>query len=490
MALLAGVEPAVRLHLSLGHELNSRDHLGHTPLMIAASANRVAICELLLAAGADPTLTDNSGQDALSIAQDADADGARMVVERGINAAARSRAGPLIKNPANHEDGVSDTGTVEPRSDAVIDSWIAQLGSSISTAENRVPRKTPPHCFPITQTALRARLASGEDIDVRDGDGRTALMVAACLDKAKMCRLLIEAGANPALRNAVGQDVLAIAKAHGADAARREIERALSLTHLATEPEPLPIAPIRVPPEPLSLDDLSGEDLFDFGAWEAEPDTTAPKTDDDLLARATEIQRAISTHAPKDDAQRWDDLDLSPQYQDLDSGNEGAHSIEPSGLDDVSAEAWDTHRARAWEAIRQRNEETAKRKRSGLAPIRAKPPLATQELSMPSDSTVHAKTAMSTAVSRPFPTPSISGQKAIPAMGHSPLGMSTPLPQEKPMTLKMVLAEAKRAGFHVQVDGDSVSVDIHAANDSKSRKIIRQLTDFGFEHRPMVGYCK
>ena len=461
--------------------------------MIAASANRVAICELLLTAGADPSLTDNYGQDAISIARDGDADGARRVVERGIIAAAGSSQRPSEQDPIVREDGLSETETVEPHRDAVIDSWISQLsGDKISKLEKKAPRKPPPHCFPITQSALRSRLASGEDIDVRDADGMTALMVSARLDKPKMCRLLMEAGANPELRDGLGQNVLAIAEAHGAEAALREIESALSRANISAEQNLSSITARQGAIEPVSLEESNDEGVFDFGGWEAEPDAATPQTDDDILARATEIQRAISTHEPKDDAQGWDDLDPLPQYRGLESGDEIAETIESSGVDVSGDEAWHTRRASTWEAIRQRNEEAAKRKRAGLAPERATSPLATPKLSKQVDLTVNAqaKTATPATASKPLSKPSIAERQAYPATVPGSTAKSTPLPQEKPTTLKMVLAEAKRAGFHVQVDGESIAVDIHAANDSKSRKIIRQLTDFGFEHRPLVGYCK
>ncbi len=67
MAVLAGVEVAVRLHIKRGDGINNRDENGFTPLMLAASKNKGAICSLLLESGADPSLTDPSGRNALEI---------------------------------------------------------------------------------------------------------------------------------------------------------------------------------------------------------------------------------------------------------------------------------------------------------------------------------------------------------------------------------------------------------------------------------------
>lgn len=69
IAVLAGVESAVRMHVRRGDDLDARDGDGMTPLMLAASKNKAGICALLLASGADPSLKDSSGRDALGIAE-------------------------------------------------------------------------------------------------------------------------------------------------------------------------------------------------------------------------------------------------------------------------------------------------------------------------------------------------------------------------------------------------------------------------------------
>lgn len=68
MAIIAGVESAVKMHIRRGDDLDARDDRGFTPLMIAAARDKAGICRLLLAAGAEPGLTDQSGRDALAIA--------------------------------------------------------------------------------------------------------------------------------------------------------------------------------------------------------------------------------------------------------------------------------------------------------------------------------------------------------------------------------------------------------------------------------------
>lgn len=68
MAVSNGVEPAIKIHIARGDDLNARDDAGNTPLMIAARRNRTKVCRLLLENGADPLLMDLHGKNAIAIA--------------------------------------------------------------------------------------------------------------------------------------------------------------------------------------------------------------------------------------------------------------------------------------------------------------------------------------------------------------------------------------------------------------------------------------
>jgi RNA polymerase primary sigma factor len=99
MAVWAGAEAAVKLHIARGDDPNARDEAGLTPLMIAATRNKPAICRLLVNAGAGVTALDPSGRNAFEIAIASGALEAAAVIELALRQQAQLVA-PLI--PPSH----------------------------------------------------------------------------------------------------------------------------------------------------------------------------------------------------------------------------------------------------------------------------------------------------------------------------------------------------------------------------------------------------
>jgi RNA polymerase primary sigma factor len=81
LAVIAGVESAVRIHIDRGDDINARDADGQTPLMLAASKNRPHVCKQLLAAGANPLLRAPDGGNAFEIAKANDAGEVAVLLE-------------------------------------------------------------------------------------------------------------------------------------------------------------------------------------------------------------------------------------------------------------------------------------------------------------------------------------------------------------------------------------------------------------------------
>ncbi|WNV03458.1 RNA polymerase sigma factor RpoD [Candidatus Methylospira mobilis] len=149
MAVVAGVERAVRLHILRGDDLDARDSRGLTPLMLAAGRNKADICRLLLAAGVDPALVDHSGRNALAIAYAAGASEAAAVI---IEDAATKKALPTSESTVDNSPASSlraDTLTIHV---SVMDDIEAQYAVQVPSTEWPVvgmKEKTEVLHFPI-----------------------------------------------------------------------------------------------------------------------------------------------------------------------------------------------------------------------------------------------------------------------------------------------------------------------------------------------------
>lgn len=163
MAVLAGVEIAVRLHIKRGDDLDARDDKGFTPLMIAASKNKGSICLLLLSSGVDPTLTDPSGRAALDIAKGAGAIQAVSIIESFMHKVAMSPCDVEILTPA---EVIPDNPVKPPvvKVDDVLDDWCEFDLSGWETEEE----STPPdgdESLGIAAAAIQHNISEHEPID-------------------------------------------------------------------------------------------------------------------------------------------------------------------------------------------------------------------------------------------------------------------------------------------------------------------------------------
>lgn len=219
------------------------------------------------------------------------------------------------------------------------------------------------------ESAVSLHIDRGDDVNAPDDRGMTPLMLAAARNRARICRLLIDAGADPLAQDASGNNALAIALSAGALDAAREIASAMGATPcdapIADEIEapkgkaattisqghersedslegarrlenlPLPRAIARAEeavdawqsggmdhPEPVSAVSMpieipeaetefsNGDEApFDLSGWEPDEETPPPVGDASLAMAPTAIHVAISLHEPVDDSADWSDLE-------------------------------------------------------------------------------------------------------------------------------------------------------------------------------------
>ena len=287
LAVIAGVETAVKIHIRRGDDLNARDSSGMTPLMLAASKNKASVCSLLLAGGADPELLDGQGRDALAIARASKAVLAVTALEDVI--AAFSAPTPLpvqdyapeaVREPEHAPDLAP-----EPAREQVSVPERALLKMAVLAGADR---------------SVKVHIRRGDDLDTRDSDGMTPLMLAASRDRASVCSLLLEAGAEASLRDASGRDALRIARESDARFVAAVLER-------ASEP---PV--FRVEPKPAMWPESRSDSTVG-----AKPRMTLASASEAMLLKLavrTGVERAVETHIRfGDDLNARDALEMAKE---------------------------------------------------------------------------------------------------------------------------------------------------------------------------------
>lgn len=190
------------------------------------------------------------------------------------------------------------------------------------------------------ESAVRLHIERGDDLNARDSNGLTLLMLSAAKNKSAMCKLLLNAGADSALLDPEGRTAHVIAVAAGAQQAAKVLEpialiddtsaiskptqtilldASLALrTETVSESKAAPIWDTFLIEEntrklsTVSVTHIILEDdknSFDLLRWEPEEELPPPEIDLSLAVKASAVQAAISAHEPIDSSADWDDVD-------------------------------------------------------------------------------------------------------------------------------------------------------------------------------------
>jgi quinoprotein dehydrogenase-associated probable ABC transporter substrate-binding protein len=180
--------------VGLGAEVDAPDSDGMTPLIHAAMRKHVPTVEKLLELGADIEKPGTQGYPplALSIAE------AKFEVAKAL-----MEAGADIDKPVGPEQ-------LTP---------LMVAASQVSPGEGSIflPGSTRPIDI------ARALIKAGANVNAQSKDGVTALMIAAARNVAPMIGLLMQAGADPSLKNDLGQTAADIADQNAAEAAGKAL---------------------------------------------------------------------------------------------------------------------------------------------------------------------------------------------------------------------------------------------------------------------------
>jgi ankyrin repeat protein len=193
--LLAGASASER------RQLDMPDTSGSTPLMRAIHAGRPGVVRALLQAGAQVDAVDAQGETALAeAAYAADAETGALLLAKGAKAGTLDRSG---KAPICYAAARGEARLVGLMLDAGVDvnaayghgltaaMWAAGFSDLTATAD--------------AVATLKLLIARGAKLDAVDDRGRSALMIAAALNRFATARVLRQAGADPGLRDKSGR---------------------------------------------------------------------------------------------------------------------------------------------------------------------------------------------------------------------------------------------------------------------------------------------
>jgi RNA polymerase primary sigma factor len=190
------------------------------------------------------------------------------------------------------------------------------------------------------ESAIQIHIDRGDDLNARDANGLTLLMLSAARNKPAMCKLLLDAGADKGLLDSAGRTALAIAVAAGAhEAASILVSKSAPIgevgerANCANTPFDWPIVPLsgQGPERPTYLfgvnatephkapaashahakEAIAPENTPDHGLidWEPEEDRLPPVADSSVAQAASVIQAAITGYEPIDSSADWEDID-------------------------------------------------------------------------------------------------------------------------------------------------------------------------------------
>ena len=160
-----------------GVNVNARDKNGNTPLMVAAGQNSSPeVVEMLLQAGADVNEKDENGFTALMLAakDNSDPEMVRVLLDAGADISAQNSKGKTVL----------DLARLNPNPEVAIALGLAGEIPLVAVAEVGSPE---------TITKL---LQAGADVNEKDENGFTALMLAAKNGSVKTMQMLLQAGAD------------------------------------------------------------------------------------------------------------------------------------------------------------------------------------------------------------------------------------------------------------------------------------------------------
>jgi RNA polymerase primary sigma factor len=157
-------------------------------------------------------------------------------------------------------------------------------------------------------SALKPHLQRGENVNATDAEGRTPLILSAYRGHLEICRILLEAGADPAIKDKNGDDALQIAIVRGYEPLAHLLASKMMRKEDNQAAPSLPTATSEQFPstEPARTEE---ESLFELN-WEEDIEPARPEGDSKRLQAATALQTNFTLHLPIDTDEDWSDVEI------------------------------------------------------------------------------------------------------------------------------------------------------------------------------------
>jgi len=208
----SGHSGVIKTLLNAGADCGARDGSGSTPLHLAAAGSRSPdAVETLLGAGANPNALDENGHSPLheAIVKSDNPETVRALLGAGANPDARVEYGRTLLHEAAR---LSAPDLIEALLDAGADPKAKDRFGNIpwdyakvrGQTEEREHLKVDDVCWRRLNPFFEAALAGSADINSRDGDGMTLLCRAALCGTPAVIRSLLDAGADPHVKDSTG----------------------------------------------------------------------------------------------------------------------------------------------------------------------------------------------------------------------------------------------------------------------------------------------
>jgi RNA polymerase primary sigma factor len=153
-----------------------------------------------------------------------------------------------------------------------------------------------------SEQLVQMHIARGRDVNARDDSGTTLLGLAASKGRLGTLKLLLDAGANPAIRDLRGRDPLEMARTNG----NYEIVELLSAHGALIVSEPQAQAD--------TVEEINA--AAESESWEADAGPIEPAGDPEYLTRATVLETKIAEFEYLNPDEDWADVDADlPEYQ-------------------------------------------------------------------------------------------------------------------------------------------------------------------------------